>query len=77
MKKRIIIPVAVAIFCLGFKTMSDKQSENTIKNPLDFQETAWVSLFDGKTLNGWHGYLSEKATDAWAVENGHPEGRCC
>jgi hypothetical protein len=34
------------------------------------QEKGFVSLFDGKTLNGWHVYGHRPTTDAWSVQNG-------
>jgi hypothetical protein len=30
----------------------------------------WVSLFDGKTTNGWHSYGEKAAGAAWKVEDG-------
>lgn len=30
----------------------------------------WVSLFDGKTLNGWHGFNKTGAIPNWAIEDG-------
>jgi len=30
----------------------------------------WASLFDGKTLKGWHEYNQKGAVTDWAVENG-------
>ena len=30
----------------------------------------WQLLFDGKTLNGWKGYNSEKMFSCWSVQNG-------
>ena len=30
----------------------------------------WVSLFDGKTLKGWHEYNQKGAVTDWAVQNG-------
>ena len=33
------------------------------------QDSDWVDLFDGKTLNGWHKYNGKK-TNAWYVKNG-------
>ena len=30
----------------------------------------WVNLFDGKTLNGWHGYNKTAKVDNWVVKNG-------
>jgi len=38
----------------------------------------WISLFDGKTFNGWHQYNGESIGKEWAVEKGimvfNPEG---
>ncbi len=36
----------------------------------DPQKGNWVSLFDGKTLNGWHEYNKKGAVTDWAVQNG-------
>ncbi|WP_240773408.1 DUF1080 domain-containing protein [Pontibacter sp. SGAir0037] len=30
----------------------------------------WISLFDGKTLNGWHSYGRSAVGKAWKAENG-------
>jgi hypothetical protein len=30
----------------------------------------WVSLFDGKTLNGWHNYNKTGVGEAWKVQDG-------
>jgi hypothetical protein len=30
----------------------------------------WITLFDGKTLNGWRGYGREDAPAAWVVDDG-------
>ncbi|HVX52310.1 MAG TPA: DUF1080 domain-containing protein [Chitinophagaceae bacterium] len=32
-------------------------------------DTVWASLFDGKTLNGWHSYGSDAPGGAWEVES--------
>jgi hypothetical protein len=34
------------------------------------QDSQWTYLFDGKTLDGWHKYNSDKMSDAWYVDNG-------
>ncbi|MDF3076807.1 MAG: glycosyl hydrolase [Sphingobacteriaceae bacterium] len=33
-------------------------------------EKGWVSLFDGKTLSGWHSYGQTTASPMWKVEDG-------
>ncbi|OZA54420.1 MAG: hypothetical protein B7X75_08535, partial [Sphingobacteriales bacterium 39-40-5] len=30
----------------------------------------WISLFDGKSLNGWHHFNSAKEIKNWKIENG-------
>ena len=41
-------------------------------NTLTSKERAegWKLLFDGRTLQGWHGYLSETIPDGWTVADG-------
>ena len=29
----------------------------------------WVSLFDGKSLNGWHSWQSDKVLPQWKIED--------
>ncbi len=38
------------------------------------EERDFISLFDGKTLNGWRGYQQDKAPDSWAVDEGAIRG---
>ena len=34
------------------------------------KDAGWRSLFDGKTLNGWRGFHSDKLPAGWTVEDG-------
>jgi hypothetical protein len=43
------------------------KKENT--NPVK-QEKGWISLFDGKTLKGWHIYGHKPLNDSWSVQDG-------
>ena len=43
--------LVVATGIISMVTMANTGGEET-SSPKD----GWVSLFDGKTLNGWHGY---------------------
>ncbi len=55
--KKIILLVAVALI-----TASCGSTKNSSKG--------WVSLFDGKTLNGWHEYGKTVAGSAWKAQDG-------
>ena len=30
----------------------------------------WISIFDGKTFNGWRGYAKETVPGKWVIEDG-------
>ena len=38
--------------------------------PQTTPEADWVSLFDGETLDGWHGYNRDDVPAGWGVQNG-------
>ena len=40
------------------------------KTTMDHKAADWVSLFDGKTLNGWHLYNGGSPAEFWTVEDG-------
>ena len=42
----------------------------TIADKIPNQDTSWNSLFDGKTLKGWHTYGDTVATSAWQIDSG-------
>ena len=48
---------AVGDPCEGLNTLTDAEEAD-----------GWQLLFDGKTLNGWHGY-NGKTTEAWAIDD--------
>ena len=39
-------------------------------NEAEAQKGKWVSLFDGKTTNGWHSWQSDKVLPQWQVKDG-------
>jgi hypothetical protein len=53
-----------------FISAQNKKISNT--NSLSKKEIkqGWQLLFDGKTLNGWKGYNSDKMFSCWSVSNG-------
>jgi hypothetical protein len=65
MKKTGLI-MLLAIAVAGCNSQSEKKEEGTMNKTDD----DWVSLFDGKTLNGWHNYGKTTVGEAWKVEDG-------
>jgi len=54
--------IAVAIVaCISFSFTSNK---------MENQEGKWISLFDGKTFDGWHGFNKTGPIQNWAIEEG-------
>jgi hypothetical protein len=39
-------------------------------NIMNTEDEKWISLFDGKTLKGWHGYNKTGTIQNWAIEDG-------
>jgi len=52
----------------GTTTLSDTSAPDEATTPVS--DTAWVSLFDGSTLNGWHSYGKSEAGKAWIADSG-------
>ena len=68
MKKVIIVLVAFAIGFFGFKYFFKKnKSAEPVVESSNVNEENWISLFDGKTFNGWHNYGSKEILDQWQI----------
>lgn len=49
----------------------NSQSEKKADEPaVDKTDSGWVSLFDGKTLTGWHNYGKTTVGEAWKIADG-------
>ncbi len=60
-----------AITVLAFSLlMASPAKRSAVKRPPVQKEKGWTSLFDGKTLKGWHSYGMQTASPAWFVEDG-------
>jgi hypothetical protein len=63
MKTSLKLVVIPAVICLaGFTLIKNKT--------VTPQKTGWISLFDGKTLTGWHEYNRKGPITDWTVQDG-------
>ena len=53
--------ILVMIACISFSFKTTK---------IESMGEKWISLFDGKTLNGWHGFNKTGPIQNWAIEDG-------
>jgi len=81
--KRVILLLMMVFYAMAFITCCNLQeskvesflSELDSDAPLNIltnkeQKSGWKLLFDGKSLNGWHGYNRHDAPDCWQVDEG-------
>ncbi|MES2374622.1 MAG: DUF1080 domain-containing protein [Bacteroidota bacterium] len=58
--------LTVAVATLGLMSFTLKKENTTPPK----QDKGWTSLFDGKTLKGWHVYGHKPLNDSWSVQDG-------
>lgn len=58
--------LTIAVATLALMSFTPKKENTTPPK----QEKGWTSLFDGKTLNGWHVYGHKPLNDSWSVQDG-------
>ena len=62
-----IVPMMISC---GSASNSDVAQDDSTLYKMVNEDTQWVSLFDGQTLNGWHGYnKSDSAVTNWIIED--------
>src|SRR5688500_5489165 len=59
----------VMIACNNSDSKADAGKDTTATATTNVAETEWVSLFDGKTLSGWHGYNKTGEIKNWTIED--------
>jgi len=69
MYKFISVLAAVVIF-FSFNSFKSDPMSSSQKNPSIQKDDGWITLFDGKTTNGWHTYGKKTAGNEWKVEDG-------
>ncbi|NLZ94414.1 MAG: DUF1080 domain-containing protein [Bacteroidales bacterium] len=63
----LIIMAVVLLSC----TNSKKQAEDTTdKNEMEMTNDEWITLFDGKSFDGWRGYGRQDMPTAWTIDDG-------
>ncbi|MFM8913714.1 MAG: DUF1080 domain-containing protein, partial [Flammeovirgaceae bacterium] len=62
----------VQILCMAFIITFSFMGAANAQNSLSTQEEkeGWKLLFDGKSLKGWHNFVSKGIGSAWAVREG-------
>src|SRR6476646_7910242 len=65
--------IAVIFSCNNSNDTATSSSDSTMKDKKesrDATDAQPVSLFDGKTFNGWHSYNGGKEITSWTIEDG-------
>jgi len=77
--KQLIKNAGIALLITGIVSCSDQgTTASTTKdstysdtaNKMKAQDEKWIRLFDGKTLNGWHGFNKTGEIKNWTIEDG-------
>jgi hypothetical protein len=78
MKKITIIVSAVTLLAACNASSTSNSTTDTSANPtttdtmsgMNNNDTGWVDLFDGTSLNGWHTFGETSVTSKWALDSG-------
>lgn len=62
--------IVFAFVILFISCQSNQTKMNSTNNSEAAADDGWITLFDGKTTNGWHSYGKDHAGAAWKVEDG-------
>lgn len=71
--KKIFLTFSLVIMAVIFSscTNTKKQAdEGADKNETEMTNDEWITLFDGKTFDGWRGYERDDMPTAWTIEDG-------
>jgi hypothetical protein len=68
---KILSTIALAILLLGFQSNANPIPKKGNIESSNAQKGGWISLFDGKTKNGWHIYSNDQGNGScWKVVDG-------
>jgi hypothetical protein len=68
MNKIIVFAFACILISCGSNQTTMNSENNSAANTEN--DNGWITLFDGKTTNGWHSYGKTTVGKSWKVENG-------
>jgi translation elongation factor P/translation initiation factor 5A len=68
--KKIIASVFILAIVFACKQKPKETIEEAVVKNEVANELEWISLFDGKTFNGWHIYNNGEVTNPWSIEDG-------
>lgn len=67
----LIIALLLIVTSCNVKPKQQDDSASGSNSAVETQPAEeWISLFDGKTFNGWRGFGMDKAPEGWVVEDG-------
>lgn len=70
MKNTFLSIVLLLIIFACKKEPKESVVKEVIIDTDDQNDKGWVSLFDGKTFDGWHNYKTDSISDEWQIEDG-------
>jgi hypothetical protein len=63
-----IIILSMLLSCSGKKSSTAEQGEN--QDMESVQDSEWITLFDGETLEGWKRFNADEIGPLWSVQDG-------
>jgi len=69
-----LMTVGMLAFAVGFSSCNNvkttDESAQTEESATVVEDAGWIDLFDGKSLDGWHGFNKTGEVNNWVVEDG-------
>ena len=71
MMNKIYYSLFVIFLVFACKKSTDKTKiEKNLNLSVEEINDGWISIFDGKTFEGWHNYLTDTISDEWQIVEG-------
>jgi hypothetical protein len=67
--KKFILLILLITSVMGCKEEAPTSKDSAVTAGVKTDE-GWVSLFDGKSFEGWHTYMRDTISDQWQIEDG-------